>query len=230
MKTRLFLPLVIVFAASLLADEPKPVAVWSFEEASGDIAKDVTGNGNDGVIKNTDASKCRVQGIVGKAIDLNGGYIEIPDAKRLNLPGPITVCAWIKPTEGRTHMAIFCKKGDVQPLGYRFSFAWSRVFFEIGDGTEKFRTSSEGWSVPAGFWSHVAATYDGKTTRLYRNAQLIKEEEVTGPIAPLDRPMVIGAYLGRKDAYNFKGLLDQLKIFDRAISPEGIFALTDFAK
>ena len=51
------------------------------------------------------------------------------------------------------------------------------------DGRECSAQSPE-WSVPAGFWSHVAATYDGKAIRIYVNAVLVAEQAVEGALAP----------------------------------------------
>jgi hypothetical protein len=70
----------------------------------------------------------------------------------------------------------------------------------------------------------VAATYDGKTVALYVDCEQVNEIAVTQPIMPTTRPLIIGNYVGRKNAYALDGLLDEVKVCGAVLSAEEIYA------
>jgi hypothetical protein len=71
----------------------------------------------------------------------------------------------------------------------------------------------------------VAASYDGQIMRLYINCAQVAEADVSGSILPKKGwPVFIGNYVGRKDAYPMDGALDEVKVFDRALTADEIFA------
>jgi hypothetical protein len=78
--------------------------------------------------------------------------------------------------------------------------------------------------VPAGFWSHIAAVHNGTSMRLYINGVEKAVAPVEGEIMPSKRGLIIGNYIGRKNAYAFDGLLDDVKVFGRALTAEEVFA------
>ena len=67
-----------------------------FEEGKGKVAKDKSGNGNDGTLE--DETKW-INGKYGKAIYLNGkdSGVTVPDWDSLDTPNEITFEAWIYP-------------------------------------------------------------------------------------------------------------------------------------
>jgi len=138
------------------------------------------------------------------------------------------VMAWVKPAERNTSAEIVCMKGDKSGdppwPGWRLRYFWTRILFEFGttDGRECSAGSPE-WSVPAGYWAHVAATYDGKAIRVYVNAVSVAEQTVEGTLAPQQRPAILANYVGRKNAYPFQGAVDDVKIFAGALSEKEIF-------
>ena len=74
-----------------------------------------------------------------------------------------------------------------------------------------------------GTWMHIAATYDGATIRLYING--IEEGSLVASItiATNDLPLAIGA---QSDGIRFfQGALDQVRVYNRALSAEEIAGL-----
>ena len=69
------------------------VAHWTFDEGSGDIAYDSSGNGNDGTIYGAewDAGK------YGPALLFNAqdNYVEVPTSESLEIATNVTIAAWI---------------------------------------------------------------------------------------------------------------------------------------
>ena len=81
------------------------VGYWNFDESSGNIAYDLSGNGNHGTLNNMNAADW-VTGRSGHALDFadTGDYVEIPYSTDLNFDGDFTLTLWNKPgsTDVRT--------------------------------------------------------------------------------------------------------------------------------
>lgn len=81
-------------------------------------------------------------------------------------------------------------------------------------------------AVPVGRWSDVAVTYDGSVERLYVNGRQVSSHGVTGAIQVTDNPLWIGGNLPYGE--HFHGLIDEIRVYSRALSAEEIVA--DMAK
>jgi len=221
-------------AATALAQTPAGLlAHWKMDEVADGKVADVTGKGHDAVLGPEGAKLAVVDSPCGKGLRFDGqeqaAYLQIENWQDLNSLEQLTVMAWIKPAERSVSCEILCGKGDKSGdppwPGWRLRYGWAMLIFEYGDAAgEHVRLTSPAFSVPVGFFSHVAATCDGKTVRLYVNCVQVAEAEAIGPVAPGKRPYIIGNYVGRKDAYAMSGVLDEIKVFDRALTEEELFA------
>ena len=75
-----------------------------------------------------------------------------------------------------------------------------------------------GQSPVAGQWQHLAATYDGTTARYYIDGTQVASRAVTGGVGDSDT-WRIGAY-GSSPGGFFDGLIDDVRIYDRALSAD----------
>jgi hypothetical protein len=89
--------ILLAFSFSADAGDDGIIAHYKFNEGSGKILKDISGNGNDGKI----VGAVYVPSPRGKALRFDGkdDYVNIGNAPSLNLTGDLTIIAWIKPTE-----------------------------------------------------------------------------------------------------------------------------------
>ncbi len=73
------------------------VAYWMFDEGTGRIVKDMTGNGHDGKFV---GDPKWVTGKFGKALEFDGSsnYVEVPDDPSLAIKKDITFTLWFKPS------------------------------------------------------------------------------------------------------------------------------------
>ena len=67
---------------------------------------------------------------------------------------------------------------------------------------------------------HIAAAYDGAWQTLYVNGELSAYRPLTGNIRTTTLPFLMAQMLPDNTEYNFKGVLDEVKIFDYALTPE----------
>jgi hypothetical protein len=116
------------------------------------------------------------------------------------------------------------------------------------DGVVRFIVSNgeeDGWygcwdaayTIPIEQWLHVAATYDGNKMKLYIDGTalpVVMYRYTAGTFEPVDsasikigsngEPLLIGASNG-DGIGNFDGLIDDMRLFDRPLTPEEICAL-----
>jgi len=73
------------------------------------------------------------------------------------------------------------------------------------------------------YWAHVVATIDGvdyKTGSLYINGVLQESRQTWGPLYQNDLDLLIGAEPNYTEFdYGWNGMLDDIRIYDRAITP-----------
>jgi hypothetical protein len=77
-------------------------------------------------------------------------------------------------------------------------------------------------SDPVGRWSHVALTYDGAQLRLYLDGTQMSSRAVSGSILRTANPLWIGG--NRPYGEYFRGVIDEVRVYDRALSPSAVRA------
>jgi hypothetical protein len=224
------------------------VAYWSFDSGT---AKDDSGNGNDGIIK---GDPTPVAGQSGQALDFDGDGdgIDIASNSSLELPNALTCAAWIYPRDiignaaGNDHAGV-CWKGNMIGWGanvYNWRIATASAagltWGSCGSGTEGYFATGNCFVDGLDTWYHVALVEDGSEGRAYVNGVVLTDADVTGgdmhrPPAPLDtwpdEPVRIGwsqGYGGAigpdTDSY-FDGIIDEVVLYDRALSADEIAEL-----
>lgn len=73
-------------------------------------------------------------------------------------------------------------------------------------------------------FTHLAATYDGAFLRLYVDGVQAAERAFTGLMPETDLPLLIGQMLPGDAAYNFAGVMHDVRLYNRALSREEIQA------
>jgi chitodextrinase len=189
------------------------VAAYGFEEGTGSSVVDASGNGNNGTIAGAVWSTA---GRFGNALSFNGtnAVITVKDSASLDLTAGVTMEAWVNPTALGGWRSLLCK-----PLGT------SGLCYVLQGSSSSGSVPSLGLSVspanllgtnalPLNIWSHLAATYDGVTMRLYVNGTQVATKVQSGAIATSADPLTIG---GDSSGEDFAGLVDEVRVYNRAL-------------
>jgi pimeloyl-ACP methyl ester carboxylesterase len=201
---------------------PLPVAHWKFDEGSGTVASDSAGSSPGTII---DGPKW-VDGRIGGALRFDGldDYVDCGKAAIL-APEKLTVTFWVF-VEGKTsYQYALGKAKDISPQrDYTFSTGSDgRLEFAFGeDAGKRVAVQSKG-QMPLGQWVHVAATRDAGTASLYLNGQLENSAPYSFAVTNKGQSLRIGS-IGTTNGWAgfFKGKIDDVRIYDKALSAEAI--------
>ena len=173
-----------------------------------------------------------VPGKVGNAFYFpNSPFVSfgVPDAPSLNLTNSISIEAWVYPTGLPLGFGPILEKGNrtESTIAYRF-LMWSlsgQCYLSAAIGTPSLGYQSVSGTnvVQTNTWSHVAMTYDGAALNVYVNGQLDATIAASGRINSIPDPV----FLGTEGARYFIGLLDEVAIYNRALSATEIKAIYD---
>ncbi len=191
------------------------VAAFSFEEDSGKIVKDNSGQGNHGVINEAVRFK---EGRYGNGMKFDGvnDWITVQDSESLQLSGGYTLEAWVNPGSIRrsTVMAKEQPQGTVYDL-YAYEDR-DLPFSSFNDGFD-YNPIPGQEPLPTEKWTHLAATFDGASQRLYINGNLVRTAQAQNQlIKPSNGVLRIGGNGVWGDF--FQGYIDEVRIYNRALS------------
>jgi subtilisin family serine protease len=204
---------------------PNLVSWWKLDEVSGTVAYDSMG-GNDGVLLGgLSFDNASVPGKIGNAIHLDGTNDRIY-AQSLSLPTEaFTMAMWFKPD---TNLSSSSSRMELihwmvnQPPHLTFNyFGDGKInLFVMVDGLpyNDISTATNYWQ--ASRWYHIAAVFDGSEFRIYVDA--VAECEVSHPGT---HTSTSGIFIGSHRSnglYSFDGVIDDVRVYDRALSAEEI--------
>jgi hypothetical protein len=213
-----------VWLGSALCEEQGLAGHWRLDEASGP-ANDTSGSGRTGILHG-DAAWLPYGGKVNGALALDGDgdYVEITAYKGVLGSAPRTCAAWIK-TDLFARQVIF-GWGQLGVVGGR----WTVVLDEAG----RLRTEAYGGYVLGtqtladGKWHHIAVTMAGPMTddiRLYVDGrpEMISDFKSLLVNTASGSDVGIGSNIDMPNY--FKGLLDNVLIYDRALTADEVALL-----
>lgn len=165
-------------------------------------------------------------GKVGMAF--SGPFLNIADSPSLRITSGLTIEAWVNPVTSQSPQVILAKHEypGFQPSGTQSAYLLgltnnSALFFTLTpNGSVRTNTILVTTNtLPLNQWSHVAATYDGAVMRLYLNGTLVGLRSHAGGIYPGNTPLGIGGFaVGTSSPWQFTGLLDEVSLYNRALS------------
>ena len=190
------------------------IGYWSFDDESGTVATDHSGNGNDGTLQ---GDPTWTNGKKGGALDFDGSDDYVDLATQIPNQTNGTYSAWIK-YSGSGNSAVFGTSGGNPSYIFLF-FNADNIF--VGDNA----SSQVSWPFsPADFtdtWKLLTLVKSGSTLTLYVDGVSQGSRSMTN-ITPVD---YIGTGQTGGGDYHFNGQIDDLRIYNRALTSTDIQAL-----
>ena len=216
----------ILWALCLIAQSSQavqPVAWWTFDDPAS-LGRDSAGN-NDAALVG-DPLAC--SGVRNNGILMNGAgdFLRVPDSPSLEVSGPLTVLVWANANAVNDNYAMVYKatSWDDGQMAYMLDLDYSS-----GGYYPRFAVTSDGYAsgyvtvvspealIP-GQWHLIAGVYDGTNLIVYLDGQLESSVAYSAGIYPGTDPL----YIGWNWTGTWKGALDEVRIFDVALTPAEI--------
>jgi len=216
--------------------DPSLVGWWKLDETTGLFAADSSGRGNHGLLNNMIGDEW-ISGIDGGALSFTGtgGYINCGNDQSLQLVDDFSIALWVMfapvtgTDTGSTQGIVgkYSGKDDVR-RGFRLERHYESNRF-------KFDTIERDWvgggvHSESGYgnheWHHVTVVRSSQGLALYVDGLLEMASEYASLADSGDY-----LFIGKKDSnrddawYSFSGVIDDVRIYDRALSPNEAFQL-----
>ena len=206
---------------------PSLISLW---EANGD-ALDSIGS-NDGALV---GGTLFASGVDDQAFSFDGinDHVRVPDSSNLNPTTAITLAAWVQFTgKSGQNRDIVSKDGEGSNRQYLLTANTSNVFrAHVGFSSttsnsctnkSQFHFIDGGTAVELNQWYHVAMTYDGSSLKLYVDGVLDKSCDVSGTMLVTVEDVRIGGGSTAGPAFHLKGFVDDVRIYDSALTAKKI--------
>ncbi len=218
----------------------KPIAHWKFDECQGPTANDASGNGNNGTITigatgtqdgigtctDGDSSNAWYNGRTGKynssmSFDGSDDYVEISDSDSIDMSGDMTIHAWIKPIATLQDEAVLVRKASNDCGNYNFQIKTHKLAL-LSANECSWTMAGANSTVVDGVWQHVSASINGTTLKYYING--VNTDTITGwNIGSVTSDVLsIGGYSGAPSGDRFNGSIDEVKIYNYALTAEQV--------
>lgn len=197
------------------------VAAYAFNEGSGTVTSDRSGNGNTGTLS---GATWTTAGHAGAALSFNGttNRVNVNNSASLGLTSGMTLEAWVYPTALSSWRTVILKEGSgglVFALYAHDNVPTPAAYVRVGGVDVRVAGLSP---LPLNTWTHLATTYDGTTLRLYVNGGQVGSQAASGAIQVSTGLLRLGgnAVWGEWLA----GRIDDVRIYNRALTAAEIQA------
>jgi hypothetical protein len=208
------------------------VGYWSFDEGSGTTAYDRSGNNNNGTLYN---GPTWVDGKVGKALSFDGvnDYVDVGNSSTL-VSKDMSILMWVQVLNyncNSTYREIIRRENA---NGYQWSCA-GMGYWDIG-----YKNNNGIWNSPPGItsstiplnqWTFIASIYDSNSVaqqRVFINGNKYSESTLSDRGTLNSNITYIGSYGPNNRPYS--GLIDEVRIYNRALSDAEIQAIYNATK
>lgn len=211
------------------------VGYWKMDESAANTCSglvndscDSSGNGLDGSW--TGNSTYTVDGKYGYGTihDGSGDYININDSPLISFTGPFTVAAWVKRSSTNTADGIFGKyDSSLSQRSYMLGMNTSFAQFTVSSNGVTTTQTTGTTAISSGQWYHIAGVYDGSNIRVFVNG--VQESMSSHSSGVVDNGSALHIGDGDNTFWPFHGVIDEARIYNRALSEGEIRSLYNYA-
>ena len=150
--------------------------------------------------------------------------IQVSNEPILNIQNAITVSAWFKADQLPDKEVFLVSHGSWQNR-WKISITPERKIRWTINTTDLIADLDSKIPIEVDTFYQVTATFDGKQMALYLNGELHSFREARGDIRQTFLDLLIGQMLPDNTDFNFRGTIDEVKIFDYALVPNEVAQL-----
>jgi len=210
----------------------EPISHWKLDEGSGTIAYDSAGTNNGTVY-----GAVWTTGQIGGALSFDGSndYVNVGDLDVIVGSNPFTIAGWVNPNLiSGSNREILNKASGTNTYQDQILVrltSGGKLEGMFSDGSVSGNTITGASTILLSTWSFLVFSWDGTTNpagmKLYVNGTLDATRQSTcSSIQNLNYPAFIGAHSNAGSPLNyFNGKIDDVRIYDRALSAQEIFEL-----
>jgi hypothetical protein len=202
------------------------VGYWSFDNGSGLSATDKSGYGNNGTLTNGPTWSSSVPPAITftnpYALDFDG----VDDYVDVGIPGVIkfdnqhTISMWVRANSLNTFNTLISQ--NINTYNFLVDGASSNNIRLIINGSNALVATTGTFSINT--WYHVVVVFDGTGGKLYQNAVQMDSKTFSAPSGLTDNIWIARRKNGGGDI-PFPGLIDDIRIYNRALTPTEISTL-----
>jgi len=235
-KRVILLVITILFITPLSAQDSSLVGFWTFDDSTGVDSSVYANNGTLG------GNPTFISGMKGSAIYFDGidDEVIVGDANSLDTDSSMTISLWIMPDSVNPGGAKVMGKWYSSPtrgdwllsMSSRDSCSGTCVSYYFGFANFEVYGYPNGWFsisphdidyyLILGEWNFIAVTFDTGFVNLYYNGSLIYTDTTLIKYTSLTEYNTDDIHIGRLwngyPGYNFNGGLDEIRIYNRALS------------
>ncbi len=163
---------------------------------------------------------------------VSGGYhfdgsnssLNLGDFSHLNNHPAFTVSVWVRPNFDQTHTSwryVFNDGGNIQLFFLSNNQDWRFTMRNITNTCYRIDTQGLMWNPNT--WHLLTATYDGNVINFYWDGLLASSKSANGVVAGESGATLLG--MSAVGGNNFDGDIDELRIYDYALSYEEVYNL-----
>ncbi len=202
---------------------PAPIAYWRFDEGTGSTASDSSGKGNHGSVVGTPSWVSEENCVSGPCMQFNASeYVDLGNPQDLQITGSQTISMWLKPANFSARRNPYAKAyGGEGTITQETSGVLNYYYGTAGGNTSPYQGFGTSQSLTLNEWNHVVIVRDLQNMKLrwYINGKETNEANANYSSATAS---TLSAFIGNGYTSRYAGLIDEVKIYPYARTPEQI--------
>jgi hypothetical protein len=200
---------------------------WKFDEGAGTTIGDSSGHGNTGTLI---SAPTWTSGKLGGALNFNGSsaYVNLGNPSSLSTSGSVTVSAWVNLANTSGIKTIAGRWGlPSSQHSYKIASIGGKFYMDVsgsGSGDNYLQTNT---TLAVGRWYHVVGVYTAgvsPTLNVYVNG-VLDNGVMTGSVPSSLYVGSSAVEIGRDSTNLFNGSIDDVRVYNRALSAAEVQAL-----